>query len=85
MPIAALTGLRYPTIKRAIELYERGNWDALRPADRGRSKAQGPGRPMANQSWFRLVSSIQCQALYKEPAMGPEGTSPGELIAKSIH
>jgi hypothetical protein len=35
-----LTGLSYPTVKRLIELYERGNWEALRPAERGRSRAR---------------------------------------------
>lgn len=36
MQIVALSGLTYPTFKRAIDLYERGNWEALRPAERGR-------------------------------------------------
>jgi transposase len=41
MQIVTLTGLSYPTVRRSIELYERGSWEALRPADRGRSKGQG--------------------------------------------
>ncbi len=41
MQIFTLTGLSYPTVKHSIELYERGSWVALRPADRGRSKGQG--------------------------------------------
>ena len=41
MQIVALSGLTYPTVKHAIDLYERGSWQALRPADRGRSKGQG--------------------------------------------
>ncbi|ABM37051.1 IS630 family transposase [Polaromonas naphthalenivorans] len=41
MQIVALSGLSYPTVRRSIELYERGSWEALRPADRGRSKGQG--------------------------------------------
>ena len=41
MQIVTLTGLSYPTVRRSIELYERGSWEALRPAERGRSKGQG--------------------------------------------
>jgi len=41
MQIVALCGLTYPTVKRAIELYERGGWQTLRLADRGRGKSQG--------------------------------------------
>jgi transposase len=41
MQIVKLTGLSYPTVRRSIELYESGNWEALRPAQRGRSKGQG--------------------------------------------
>jgi transposase len=41
MQIVTLTGLSYPIVKRSIELYERGNWEALRPDERGRSKVQG--------------------------------------------
>jgi hypothetical protein len=40
MKIVTLTGLSYPTVKRSVELYERGNWKALRPAERGRSRAR---------------------------------------------
>ena len=41
MQIVSLTGLSYLTVKLSIELYERGSWQALRPAERGRSKGQG--------------------------------------------
>lgn len=53
MQIVTLTGLSYPTVKRSIELYERGSWEALRPADRGRSKGQGGGC----SAWNRKMRS----------------------------
>lgn len=41
MQIVSMTGLSYPTVRRSIDLYESGNWEAVRPADRGRCKGQG--------------------------------------------
>ena len=37
MQIVTLAGLSHAMVKRAIELHERGSWEALRPADQGRS------------------------------------------------
>jgi transposase len=42
MQIVTLTGLSYPTVKCSIKLYERGSWEALRPADRGNIIGQCP-------------------------------------------
>ena len=47
MEIVALTGLSYPTVRRAIDLYEAGGWQALRPTPRGR--AAGVGRLLDEQ------------------------------------
>ena len=41
MQIAALTGLSYPTVRKAIDLYVQGGWPALKPAARGRSAGDG--------------------------------------------
>lgn len=41
MPVVAMTGLSYSTVRRAIDLYEQGNWAAIRPTDRGRNPDQG--------------------------------------------
>jgi transposase len=56
MQIVTLTGLSYPTVKRSIEMYERGSWQALRPADRGRSKGQG--RVLTGSQEDSIKSSI---------------------------
>jgi len=53
MQIVTLTGLSYPTVKRSIELYESGSWQALRPADRGRSKGQGRVLSLAQEDAIR--------------------------------
>jgi transposase len=47
MEIASLTGLSYPTVRRAIDLYQAGGWQALRPTPRGR--AAGMGRRLDEQ------------------------------------
>ena len=41
MAIVELTGLSYPAVRRAINLYEAGGAAALKPAARGRSPGQG--------------------------------------------
>jgi len=41
MQIASLTGLSYPTVRNAIELYDGGGWPALKPAPRGRDPGEG--------------------------------------------
>jgi len=41
MQIVAMTGLSYPTVRAAIDLYEAGGWSAVRPALRGRSRGDG--------------------------------------------
>ena len=41
MQIAELTGLSYPTVRRAIDLYEAGGLAAICPAARGREPGNG--------------------------------------------
>ena len=41
MQIVALTGLSYPPVRAAIELFESGGWSAIRPTLRGRGKGDG--------------------------------------------
>jgi transposase len=41
MAIVELTGLSYPSVRRALSLYEAGGMSALRPATRGRKKGTG--------------------------------------------
>ena len=37
----ALTGLSYPPVRAAIDLFEAGGWSAIRPALRGRRRGDG--------------------------------------------
>lgn len=41
MEIVELTGLSYPAVRRAIDLFEAAGASALKPAPRGREKGQG--------------------------------------------
>jgi len=41
MQIAALTGLSYPTVRKAVDLFVAGGWPAIKPAARGRSAGDG--------------------------------------------
>ena len=45
MKIVDMTGLTYPMVRKAIDLYEAGSWKALVPASRGR--APGVGRRLS--------------------------------------
>lgn len=41
MQIVELTGLSYPPVRAAIDLFEAGGWSAIRPARRGRARGDG--------------------------------------------
>jgi len=41
MRIVAMTGLSYPTVRSAIDLFDVGGWSAIRPAARGRIRGDG--------------------------------------------
>lgn len=41
MQIVTMTGLSYPTVRGAIDLFESGGWSAVRPAQRGRARGDG--------------------------------------------
>ena len=41
MQIVEMTGLSYPPVRAAIDLYEAGGWSAIRPALRGRARGDG--------------------------------------------
>ena len=41
MQIVGMTGLSYPPVRAAIDLFDAGGWAAIRPACRGRSKGDG--------------------------------------------
>lgn len=54
MQIVAMTGLSYPPVRAAIDLFEAGGWSAIRPALRGRTRGDG-----------RTLSAVQEQAIQR--------------------
>ena len=48
MQIVAMTGLSYPPVRAAIDLFDSGGWAAIRPSSRGRSRGDG-----------RVLSAVQ--------------------------
>ena len=54
MQIVAMTGLSYPCVRAAIDLFEAGGWAAIRPACRGRSRGDA-----------RILSPVQEQAIQR--------------------
>jgi transposase len=52
MQIVEMTGLSYPGVRTAIDLYAQGGWSAIRPAGRGREVGQA-----------RILSAGQEQAI----------------------
>jgi transposase len=54
MQIVEMTGLSYPGVRTAIDLYAQGGWSAIRPAGRGREVGQA-----------RILEAGQEQALCK--------------------
>ena len=61
MQIVAMTGLSYPTVRAAIDLFDAGGWSAVRPALRGR--ARGDGRVLSQAQ----EDTIQRMIIDKRP------------------
>lgn len=57
MRIVELTGLSYPTVRKAIDLYEEGGAAGLKPGRRG--KKRGTGRVLSDEQ-ERLIQRIIC-------------------------
>ena len=53
MQIVSLTGLSYPTVRKAVDLYEDGGWPALKPAARGRDPGDGRRLSRAQEESIR--------------------------------
>ena len=54
MQIVAMTGLSYPPVRSAIDLFKAGGWSAIKPALRGRSRGDG-----------RVLSAVQEEAIQR--------------------
>ena len=56
MQIVEMTGLTYPTVRSAIDLFVQGGWPAIRPTPRGRAK--GEGRLLTHEQENRIQRGI---------------------------
>lgn len=61
MKIVEMTGLSYPTVRHALDLYQAGGWSAIRPPARGRTPGQG--RILTGEQ----EQQIQCAIIDKCP------------------
>ena len=61
MQIVAMTGLSYPTVRSAIDLFEAAGWNAIMPSLRGR--ARGDGRVLSQAQ----EDTIQRMIIDKRP------------------
>ena len=66
MTIVAMTGLGYPCVHRAVDLFVAGGWPAIRPAYRGRAK--GDGRVLS-QTQEQAIQSLIIQNRPEQPKM----------------
>ncbi|WP_331694822.1 IS630 family transposase [Pandoraea sputorum] len=84
MQIVAMTGMSYPPVRAAIDLYEAGGWSAIRPALRGRS--QGEGRllsPAQEDAIQRLIIEKRPEQLKMEFSLWSRAAV-GQLIEQEF-
>ena len=53
--IVVLTGLSYPTVRAAIDLFDAGGWSAIRPALRGRARGNGRVLSQVQEETFQRM------------------------------
>lgn len=61
MKIVEMTGLSYPTVRHAIDLYQAGGWSAICPTARGRTPGQGRALTAEQEH------QIQCALIDQRP------------------
>jgi transposase len=70
MQIAELTGLSYPTVRRAIDLYEAGGLAAISPAPRGKTLGNGRSlRPEQEEAIQRIICDKRPEQLKMDFAL----------------
>ena len=55
MQIVTMTGLSYPTVRAAIDLFEAGGWSTIRPARRGRPRGNGRSLSRAQEDTIQRM------------------------------
>jgi transposase len=84
MQIVEMTGLSYPPVRAAIDLFEAGGWSAIRPALRGRTR--GDGRTLSatqEQAIQRLIIENRPEQLKMEFCLWSR-TAVGQLIEQEF-
>ena len=90
MKIVALTGLTYPTVRSAIDRFEQGGWEALKPKARGRLR--GTGRVLSAQQETLIQEQIRDKRpeelgmssfLWSRAAVGEPRLPPAGAVAAS--
>jgi transposase len=84
MQIVVMTGLSYPPVRAAIDLFESGGWAAIRPAQRGRT--QGDARiltPAQEQAIQRMIVENRPEQLKMDFCLWSR-VAVGQLIAQEF-
>ena len=58
MQIVAMAGLSYPTVRSAIDLFEAGGWNAIRPSLRGRARGDGRVLSQAQEDTIQRMINL---------------------------
>ena len=85
MQIVAMTGLSYPPVRAAIDLYEAGGWSAVRPAARGRVRGDGRVLSQAQEKTIQRMIIEQRPEQLKMDFHLWSRAAVGQLIASTQH
>ena len=84
MQIVPMTGLSYPTVRSAIDLFESGGWCALKPGLRGRAKGDGRVLSQAQEDTIqRLIIDTRPEQLKMDFHLWSRGAV-GQLISQEF-
>ena len=84
MQIVPMTGLSYPTVRSAIDLFESGGWSAVKPSLRGRARGDGRVLTAAQESTIqRLIIDTRPEQLKMDFHLWSRGAV-GQLIEQEF-
>ena len=84
MQIVPMTGLSYPTVRSAIDLFESGGWSAVKPSLRGRARGDGRVLSQAQEDAIqRLIIDTRPEQLKMDFHLWSRGAV-GQLISQEF-
>jgi transposase len=84
MQIVPMTGLSYPTVRSAIDLFESGGWSAVKPSLRGRARGDGRLLSQAQEDAIqRLIIDTRPEQLKMDFHLWSRGAV-GQLISQEF-